>query len=82
MTSRDFVYWLQGLFELGNPTTLDAAQTASVKAHLAMVFVHEIDPSAGPAAQQVVLNKIHEQLKKNEPPKIGGTGPDGTVYRC
>lgn len=86
MTSRDFCYWLQGLFELGSPVSLDANQTDLVKRHLAMVFVHEIDPSAGGPAQQEMLNKIHEQLaeanKPNKPPKIGGVGPDGIVYRC
>ncbi len=84
MTSRDFAYWLQGLFELGNPVQLDAAQTASVKAHLAMVFAHEIDPSAGPLAHQKVLDEIHKAAaaQPGNPPKIGGTGPDGLVFRC
>lgn len=59
LTSRDFCYWLQGLFELGNPTQLDAQQTDLVKRHLAMVFKHEIDPSAGSAAHQKELSNIH-----------------------
>lgn len=59
MTSRDFCYWLQGLFELGVPVQLDAKQTDLVKRHLAMVFVHEIDPSAGNQAAQKTLNDIH-----------------------
>jgi len=86
MTSRDFAYWLQGLFELGNPKALDERQTDLVKRHLAMVFVHEIDPSAGGPKEQAILNQIHGDLTKAEnglgPPKIGGHGPDGTVYRC
>lgn len=90
MTSRDFCYWLQGLFELGNPEQLDATQTASVKAHLAMVFVHEIDPSAGPPEHQKVLDAVHvgdppgstSTASTAKPPQIGGVGPDGTVYRC
>ena len=45
MTSRDFCFWLQGFFELSNEKFLDEKQTNLVKQHLAMVFVHEIDPS-------------------------------------
>lgn len=86
MTSRDFCYWLQGLFELGSPATLDAKQTDLVKRHLAMVFVHEIDPSAGDAAMQKTLNDIHDAAKQQAQPaslmKFGGDGPNGTKYRC
>lgn len=84
MTARDFAYWLQGLFELGDPKTLDGKQTDLVKRHLAMVFVHDIDPSAGGPAQQEALNKIHEGPagSTGAPPKIGGVGPGGIVYRC
>lgn len=60
MKSREFCYWLQGLFELGQPVTLDATQTKLVKQHLAMVFKHEIDPSAGSAEHQAELSDLHE----------------------
>jgi hypothetical protein len=83
VTSRDFCYWLQGLFELGDPKALDEKQTDLVKRHLAMVFLHEIDPSAGGPAQPAALNDAH-QGKKPQPvvPKIGGVGPGGIIYRC
>ena len=58
MKSTEFCYWLQGLFELGNPKVLDERQTDLIKRHLNMVFVHEIDLSY-PAQQQNVLNAIH-----------------------
>ena len=45
MTSRDFVYWFQGLLEIGNPETLTKGQLTIVKNHLNLVFLHEIDPS-------------------------------------
>ena len=45
MTSRDFCYWLQGVFEVGNVSSLDNRQVELIKRHLNMVFVHEIDPS-------------------------------------
>ncbi len=55
MTSRDFCYWLQGLLELQNPKALDEKQTDLIRAHLHMVFIHEIDPSF-PQNQQGQLN--------------------------
>lgn len=51
MQSRDFVFWLQGLFELHPEvvtTGLTPHQTALVKQHLGLVFKHdaEIDQAA------------------------------------
>lgn len=78
MQSRDFVYWLQGYFELApDDARLDAAQVKAIKNHLALVFKHEIDPAMGNAVHQTVLNETHR------PPQIGGTDPvTGTTYRC
>ena len=70
MKEREFCYWLQGLFEVGKPLTLDEEQVAAIKAHLNMVFFHEIDPSY-PAEQQDKLNEIH-----NKP------GDGTTLMRC
>lgn len=63
MTSREFCYWLQGHFEIvaENPSTtsgLTATQVDIVRKHLAMVFLHEIDPSY---PNQTGLNKLHSQ---------------------
>lgn len=38
MTPLQFVYWLQGSFELGKLTTLDEEQVQEVKNHLALVL--------------------------------------------
>lgn len=52
MTSRDFLYWLQGFAEIhGGPPT--AAQWQAIKNHLNLVFVHEIDPSMPDADGQL-----------------------------
>lgn len=59
MKSVEFCYWLQGMFELSNPTTLNTEQTALVRKHLALVFKHEIDQSY-PKEQQRELNDIHD----------------------
>jgi hypothetical protein len=50
-----------------------------------MVFVHEIDPSAGGPKEQSILNQIHQDLAKQQAPNpnaIGGIGPGGTLIRC
>jgi hypothetical protein len=60
MTARDFCFWLQGTFEVADVKKLDEKQTSIIKAHLNLVFVHEIDPSMGDEKHQEELNKIHE----------------------
>lgn len=61
MTSRDFAFWLQGFFEItgADSLTMNAEQVAMVKKHLALVFIHEIDPSMGGKDHQEKLNDIH-----------------------
>jgi hypothetical protein len=67
MTSRDFVYWLQGYFEIlgstGNRDTNEGALTSGqvecIRKHLAMVFIHEIDPSHGGKEHQGTLTNVH-----------------------
>ena len=63
MKAVEFCYWLQGLFELGKPTELDAEQTRTIKAHLDMVFVHDIDKTY-PEGEQKKLNEIHSAVQK------------------
>jgi len=59
MKSRDFCYWLQGLFELAEPSTLDEKQVQTIRNHLNMVFYREIDPSYGDEEVQLALDKLH-----------------------
>lgn len=66
MKSRDFCYWLQGLFELGKPITLDQTQVELIKRHLALVFKHEID-EPDPTG---VLQQIHDGPSKPFNPNI------------
>jgi len=76
MTSRDFVYFLQGLLEIGKPETLDKEQVEIIKNHLNLVFKHEIDPSLnGSKSKEEVqdLQDVHDGKKKlsdfSPPPK-------------
>jgi hypothetical protein len=67
MTSREFCYWLQGMFELNAPKrALSKLQTDQIKAHLALVFKHEIDPSQGTPEHQAELQKIHDRIDNIE----------------
>lgn len=77
MTSRDFCYWLQGFLEVGKPKTLTAPQLEQVKKHLHLVFLHEIDPSAGDAKEQKKLNDTHGHV----PPHSHFSASD-TLLRC
>ena len=59
MNSRDFVYWLQGYFELAGTTDLSPEKCAVIRKHLNLVFAHEIDPSVGSVHHQEGLDAIH-----------------------
>lgn len=68
MTSRDFCYWLQGFYELKK--TIDCREgfsvetVAMIEKHLAMVFVHEIDPKMGDDKHRKLLDDIHAGLSE------------------
>ena len=59
MTSRDFVYWLQGFFEIAKPNSISSEEIQMIQKHLNMVFIHEIDPSHGDKEHQDKLNETH-----------------------
>lgn len=84
MKASEFCYWLQGFFEIRNAgingggvgdKTIDALQVEVIERHLALVFAHDLDPQQGTPEHQAELQAIHDG-------KIGGTSPDGLVYRC
>lgn len=52
MTTRDFVYWLQGYFEISDTKTMTEREIGVVKNHLNLVFKHDIDPSFGLTPEQ------------------------------
>ena len=81
MTSQSFAYWLQGFFELANPSTIGSKETELIKNHLALVFKHEIDPSMGDEKHQQVLNEIHSG-NGFEPSWTVKIDPNDTVLRC
>ena len=78
MTAENFVYWLQGFFEIAESNhpalTLSNAQVEIIKRHLNLVFIHDIDPKAGGPEVQEKLNKAHN------PPSVLPKRPPGV--RC
>ncbi len=83
MKTENFCFWLQGYFELANPSIIDAKGVELIKKHLAMVFIHDIDPSEGNKVMQDVLNEIHSKPEETN----GNAKPDnkklpGGNYRC
>jgi predicted ferric reductase len=69
MTSRDFCFWLQGYFEIHNKEEpLYEGQLEIIKKHLAMVFIHEIDPSM----PNKKLDQVHAQQ----------INPSTAIMRC
>ena len=50
MQSRDFCFWLQGFFELGDDTgIITVEQAATMRRHLDLAFVHDISLRERPA---------------------------------
>ena len=86
MKSSEFCYWLQGLFELADPKSLDEKQTNLIKRHLALVFKHEIDPSYSddPAVLEE-LQQIHDgnpNPSSRRPPRPSSGGTSNMIFKC
>jgi hypothetical protein len=75
MTTRDFVFWLNGFFEItGNPpSSLSEAQTKIVKEHLDLVFRHEF---AAPVQPLQVGTTVPTAIKPHDPLQ----NPTGTYW--
>lgn len=70
MDSKSFCYWLQGLFELTETKTLNEKQVESIKNHLKLVFLYEIDPMySDDSTVQAIFQNIHD----GKPPLQGIT---------
>lgn len=74
MTSREFCYWLQGMFELNSLAALDETRTRMIKNHLDLVFIHEIDPSY-PETEK--LQQVHDNI-----PNLAKRIPGAPIMRC
>jgi hypothetical protein len=82
MTSRDFCYWLQGYFEImdpsgqGSPFPIGPTQAKCIKEHLQLVFKHEINPPApGVTGPPIDWIKLQQQAAGTT-----GTWLDGQTF--
>ncbi len=66
MTSRDFCHWLMGYFEVAKPIRIGDKATEMIKKHLALVFIHEIDPSVPDptGTLQDIHDGVSDEVKK------------------
>lgn len=76
MQTSEFCYWLQGFFELSDKKALSVDQVEIIQAHLALVFIHDLDHKQ----LKDKLQATHDSAK----PKLQFVGIDdkGNVYRC
>lgn len=65
MKSTEFCYWLQGLFELTQPTELNKEQTSLIRSQLEGVIENDRQPS-------LFCTSLHGYLKIAEPTQIAG----------
>lgn len=91
MKSTEFCYWLQGFFELSDkdkPLTQEQVQT--IKNHLKLVFIYEIDPSysTDPTVKQIFQN-IHDGKKPldginitHRPDRSRPSGDGPAILKC
>lgn len=75
MTPENFCYWLQGLLEVGDPTTLNQNQIKIIQEHLNLVFTKLTPDIADQKATQQILSDLFKQNKTLLPYK-----PDGLYY--
>lgn len=89
MKADQFCYWLQGIFEGNNITKLDEEQVTTIKNHLKLVFLYDIDPSyTDNKILQHIMQNVHDGKDpmdgvtaslKNEWPDLSSTRPTNEV---
>ena len=76
MQSRDFCFWLQGFFELGDDTgVITIEQAATIRCHLELVFVHDIAPSLRERPAPPVPGPVRPPLPDRDTPPDPGPAP-------
>lgn len=75
MNAEQFVYWLNGFFELSDRNKLDSKQVQIIKDHLKLVF-EKVTPEyrltkeeieSDPSLHHLKLNKNYEEFWKRNP---------------
>lgn len=82
MTSRDFAFWLQGWFEIQNPKSASGEVLDMIKAHLNLVFKHEIDPSIDKHHTLEEITELNEIHNKPTLQEYGWYKKSEGILRC
>jgi len=89
LKSIEFVFWLQGFFELSEPNkSLTTEQVQIIKNHLKLVFLYEIDPSySKDETVQAIFQNIHDGKEPLEGINVGTTNkietdPSKIIVKC
>jgi hypothetical protein len=83
MDAKSFCFWLQGLFELTETKTLNEKQVQTIKNHLKLVFLYDIDPSySDDKTVQQIFQNIHDGKDVLDGINKTTTDDDNVVYRC
>jgi hypothetical protein len=68
MAPTDFVYWLQGVFEVTNPKALNTQQVLIIKQHLALVLKNETNAELHkPLTQDRLADLLRGRMPKSDP---------------
>lgn len=65
MTPENFVYWLQGLMEIGNPESLNKEQIEIIKNHISLVLTKVTPLNLN--GDIIVKNKFQHENKEQIP---------------
>lgn len=80
MRSDQFVYWIQGYFELqGTNQALTPEQVQIIKNHLKLVFLYEIDPSY---SDNKVVQQIFQNIHDGKQPLDGVNVKPTVIAKC
>lgn len=83
MDAKDFCFWLQGLFELTETETLNEKQVQTIKNHLKLVFLYDIDPSySDDKTVQKIFQNIHDGKDAMDGIEQTITNTGEVKYRC
>lgn len=72
MTPENFVYWLQGFFEISNPKELNEQQIEVIKNHLGLVLTNVTDDTAPEKVKD--FGKRIQDIMKNDKTFICNSG--------
>ena len=62
MTSRDFIYWLQGFLEVADPQIISKEQILLIKKNLDLVSTNEINSTTSPEIYNTELDRVHKDI--------------------